>query len=997
MRRRPLVLLASAAALLLAGAAEAQYMFFPYYGKNRVIYEKFPWKTYSTDHFTIYFYADDPKILKNVAETAESAYRRVSQDLKHDLSKPVPVLYYTTFTDFEQSNVFQVSEGVLGVSEPILFRMGVHGDMSLDELQSLMSHELAHIFQFDLLWGSQGGALTALTQPPLWTFEGLSEYVTREWSPWSTLIVRDSVLNDRIPEFAPSGELVPRYPLPREPAYDFGHAIYEFIVERYGKNAIRDLWLGLKSGSPLLGRRDPFERTFKLKTREFQQEFRKYLRARYKDFSTRENPEDYSLALGPEFPVNPYYFAFSHALSPSGDLVATITFNALESDIDIVLLSAKDGRILKNFTKGYTTEYEYIKYEIDASLGRCLAWSPEGDRLAFFARHGRRYSLYLLSVLTGETVREVPIPVDQPSGPCFYPDGKKLIFGAFEKGRRDFFAVDLATGAVSNLTSDDFYEKAPVISPDGTSVAYSVRVGAEDKIFLSPLRDFKTKKQLTFGPGHTVCPSFSPDGRTLYFSGDAREAFNVYSLDLSTGEMLRHTDVRTGNFYPAALPSRGGERPRVVFSSFNKGAFQLFRSDAPGVAEPAAPFADLPPGADFGRYVPDVALEIDPDKVKPHRGMGKLYVTARPPADVILSTDGSFYGGSAVAFSDILGDYTFQIIATQVREYQSFELNYLNQRGRLQWMARVFKYAFFYYPYSYYYDPSLWNFATTADAIATREIKGAAVAAYYPLSMYYRAEASLGIYSYSEETTMGGYGTPIAGQGGYFINGNILSATFALTGETTLLKPPYGPAAGHTFQISVSPAIPLAQSFIRNTTFQADVRKYFYLGYDIVTAFRWQGFMSLGRDPFISYFGGNNTVRSADYYGIIGTKNWFFNAEFRFPLVGAVSSLLGSIGPFRGVLFFDVSKNKLGDYPAKFYRYDALAGRLLELEAVGSLGYGIQTFLLGLPVHFEWVKRLEWESLARPFGFKSVSLDPYARSGGLFSNMTLRFWIGYDF
>ncbi|MBM3293123.1 MAG: hypothetical protein FJY82_01220 [Candidatus Aminicenantes bacterium] len=996
MKRRAPAMLAAAAALVLAGAAEAQYQFFPYYGKNRVRYDRFAWKSCATDHFTIYFTTDDPKLLQSVVDMAETAYRRVSRDLKHDLAEPVPLLYYTTFTDFEQSNVFQVQEGILGVSEPILYRIGVHGDMAPDELQALIAHELAHIFQFDLLWGRQGGALTALTQPPLWTFEGLSEYVTREWSLWSTLILRDAVLNDRIPEFTASGEIASRYPLPRDPAYDFGHAIYEFIIERFGRNAIRDLWLGLKSGSSLLGARDPFERTFKMKSREFQQEFRRYLRDRFKDFLTRENPEDYSFALGPEFPMNPYYFAFSHAVSPSGELIATITYNALDGDMDIVLISAKDGQVLKNITKGYTSKYEYIKYEIDPSLGRSLAWSPDGDSLAFFARRGRRHALFLISVLSGKTLREIPLAVDQPAGPCFEAEGRRVIFGAFRQGRRDLFAVNLADGALTNLTGDDLYEKAPAVSPDGASIVYSVRVGSTDKLFLSPLADLKTKKQLTFGPGQTVCPSFSSDGRQVFFSGDAREAYNVYSLDLETGEMFRYTDVRTGNFYPAALPVREGGPRRVVFSSFNKGAFQIFRMDVQGTAEPSAPFVDLPAGADIETFVPEMSIAVPPEKIKPHEGMGKLYVTARPPADVILSTDGSFYGGSAIAFSDILGDHTFQVTAYQVRDFQSFEFGYLNRLRRFHWMARVFKFAIYYYPYAYYYDPTLWNFASTADAIAVREIKGAALAAYYPFSLYYRAEASLGIFNYSEDSAMGA-GAMLGGPGGYFINGNIVSSTFALTGETTLFKAPYGPAAGHTFQVSVSPTLPLAESFIRNTTFQADLRKYLYLGSDFLLAFRWQGFASLGRDPFISYFGGNNTVRSADYYGIIGTKNWFLNAELRFPLVGSVPTIIGTVGPFRGALFFDVARNKLGAYPAKFYRSDFESGRLLELDAVGSFGYGLQAFLFGLPFHFEWVKRLEWRNLAKPLGLKAVSLDPFAGSGGLFSNMTLRFWIGYDF
>ena len=105
--------------LALAAGLLGQNFYFPYYGKNRVLYEKFAWKHYTTEHFELYYYVDNPALLKNLASVCESAYTMVSRELKHELSRPVPILYYTTFTDFELSNVFEVSEGILGVSEPV--------------------------------------------------------------------------------------------------------------------------------------------------------------------------------------------------------------------------------------------------------------------------------------------------------------------------------------------------------------------------------------------------------------------------------------------------------------------------------------------------------------------------------------------------------------------------------------------------------------------------------------------------------------------------------------------------------------------------------------------------------------------------------------------------------------------------------------------------------------------------------------------------------------
>ena len=61
--------------ILWAQLSFAQFIYFPYYGKNKVLYEKFDWNHYQTSHFDIYYYVEDIQILKNVAEMAESAYQ----------------------------------------------------------------------------------------------------------------------------------------------------------------------------------------------------------------------------------------------------------------------------------------------------------------------------------------------------------------------------------------------------------------------------------------------------------------------------------------------------------------------------------------------------------------------------------------------------------------------------------------------------------------------------------------------------------------------------------------------------------------------------------------------------------------------------------------------------------------------------------------------------------------------------------------------------------
>jgi hypothetical protein len=968
--------------LAWAGHGTAQIIYFPYYGKNKVNYDKFDWNHYRTDHFDIYYYEKDVKTLKRIADMVESAYKRISQELKHQLSDVVPVLYYRTYVEFEQNNLVRVSEGVLGLAEPILYRFLIRGDIADDELQDLISHELTHIFQYDLLYGGPGMALYAVSQPPGWAMEGFADYNTKKWSSWSSLIVRDAVLNDRIPEFTEKGQMFSRYPLPRPADYDFGHAVFDYIEEKHGKTTIREFWHSMKNSS-LTRRPKPVKKVFNQSPKEFSHDFKKYLRSKYKKFLLRENPEDYSITIGPEFPLNQYYFAFSHALSPSGDIVAALTFNVKESDMDIVLISTKSGKAIKNITKGYTLKYESIKYEIDASKGKNLDWSKDGDYIAFFARAGKKYCLFMVNVVTGKTERSIKIPADQPSGVHFLPNGTEVLFTGFNNGNHDIYKLNLNTEKIVNLTNDDLFQKAPAVSPDGQFIAYTIRIDVYDKLFLSPVNNLKEKTQLTFGRGHTITPAFSPDSKMIYFSGDQRESFNIYSLNLDTGELKRYTDVRTGNFFPTPVPNKPNN---IVFSAFNKGSFQIFNSELEGDVEKTITFAKIQAEEIFKKFEPIISIKINKEKIKPLGGMGKLYIMSRPPVDAIVSTDGSLWGGSSIAFSDLMGNNIFSLSAYQVRSFRSYNFSYYNQRRRLQYMAQAYSYSIFYYTPYVYTDPSLYQFLNYRDAVAVRRIAGANIAALYPFNRYYRAEASFSFTRYEEDffdpyliQQMSATGTSFMG----FINGNVLTTSFALTGETTHFKY-YGPATGNTFRLSVAQTLPISSKFIQNTTINLDLRQYLYIGADTLFAARFYGFLSRGKNPYIFYWGGNNQVRSSYYYNIIANEGWYANFEFRFPVVNSANTIIGQIGPVRGTLFFDVSRAKLKGYNAEFVRYTS-DFTPITYEAIGSYGFGFQFFFLGLPIHLEFVKALEFPKASTPWDFDVIGA------------WKTKFWIGFDF
>ena len=87
-------------------------------------------------------------------------------------------------------------------------------------------------------------------------------------------------------------------------------------------------------------------------------------------------------------------------------------------------------------------------------------------------------------VVTKKIVQRIDLPtVNEPESPCFSPDGKSIVFSALQNAKSDIFMVTVATGQVTNLTQDQFYNYGPVFSPDGQSVVYLARVSGNEKLF----------------------------------------------------------------------------------------------------------------------------------------------------------------------------------------------------------------------------------------------------------------------------------------------------------------------------------------------------------------------------------------------------------------------------------------------------------------------------------------------------------------------------------
>jgi hypothetical protein len=1021
-----------------AAEALAQTPYIPYYGKNKIRYTNFEWHIYTTDHFEIYYYPEIEPHLERITSYAESAYQHVSSDLKHDLAFKVPMVLFKSQTHFQQQNIIpmELPEGVLAFAEPYRDRMVLPIDEPSDALYRLIVHELTHIFEFDIIPRS-----LLRRGLPLWVDEGLADFMTGYWNAFDLMTVRDAAVSDNIPRMSDfEGAQFADGRLP----YNLGHAAFEFIESRWGKEGIRQFLFALRK-NVIGGGESAYEEAFRLRAEEFDDQFDRYLKERFKPFRDKERPNDYGRNLAPRRDRTPYVAVLSIEASPSGELLAVTAANRKDQELDIILLSTRDGRVIRNLTSGFNKSrgFEYIRTPggFRNNAVPWMSWSPDGDRIAYFVRTEGVSSLILQNVVNRRIERRVPLRnVDLPESPAISPDGKEVAFAGLSEAIGDIFVLNLETNEVRNVTNDQFGAYGPTWSPDGKSIIYLSRISGNDKLFrLDKATGAKT--QLTFGT-HDEGGARFVDAETIVFPSTAMDPnepidpeiarngniYNLWTLSLKTGELRQYTDTLTANTSPAIIRD-DKDVPTIAFVTYYKGEYGIHTLNR---REPITTVAS----EDFGSPGPIIDFQaplthtLIRDNTRKKGTFEKLFLEGRPPVNVGVTSGGDLFGGTQVTFTDVLGDKQFNMFAASVAQYRTMSFSYVNLARRFQYALQAYSQTQFYYGY----NPGLlfameYGFIDRDLAIATQTARGATGYGIYPINRYSRVELSAGLLQFQQAYNEPGlqqiadefqrqqFGRTL------FNTGSFMPFGVSYVQETTVFRQ-YGPLHGNTMRLSYEYAPSMGNMLSRQTA-DADVRFYKRIATNGVLALRARAFRSWGEFPGYIYFGGNSEMRGYEYLEFLGNNGFFTNAELRFPLIEAALTPIGIIGGLRGVFFFNLGGAGFDGVPFKPWTsssetYTPLLGFAADpfsptgrtpvfgpelpvtgfrlLDARASYGVGLQTFALGFPIHFNWSWRTlfnrDWEDLV--YAFPAMA-NGFSSGSDYLRRPKFSVWIGYDF
>lgn len=560
--------------LSFAPPAHAQF------GKNKVQYKDFRWSVIPTEHFDIYYYEGESDAALRAARMAERAYVRLSRILRHDIEEKVPVILYASHSDFQQTNIAQglIPEGVGGITEFTKRRVFLPFTGSYGEFDHVLTHELVHAFQTDILFGTGAEANPFAFQPPLWFMEGMAEYLslggvdahTEMWLRWTAL----------------EGQLIPLVYMDQIAdirVYRIGQGIFAFLGEKYGDAKIGELLrLTAYHRSVDLA----MEKTLGVSRQILSEEWEEYVKRKYFPQITNLNRPDEN-ARRMTHGHDESHVQLAPSLSPDGSLLAYIEDGRFSTDI--MLASGIDGKVLDRLLEGErSADFESLRY-FYTSIG----WSPDGSRIAFPSKRGGEDVLNLFDVHEKRVLETLSFQLDGLVSPSFHPGGNKIVFSGVSGGESNLFVVELSSRELTRLTEGPYFERDPQWSPDGKKVAFVTDRGEAtnlERLEFGASRiaimdvETGTIELMANQAGKNISPQWSPDGKLLAFVSDRDGISNLYIQDLGTNELFRLTQLLTGvtgiiESSPPFSWSRNGRR--IVYTTFQGQGWDLYQIDDP--------------------------------------------------------------------------------------------------------------------------------------------------------------------------------------------------------------------------------------------------------------------------------------------------------------------------------------------------------------------------------------------------------------------------------
>ncbi len=554
------------------------------------------WSTVVTPHFRVHFHGGLREVAERVANVAENAHDTLVPELGWE---PLEVTHILVADDSDGAN------GLASTLPYDFIRIFVTApdDMSPladydDWITELITHEYTHILHVDNVSGLPAVANAVIGKTylpnqaqPRWILEGLavameSRHTTagRLRSSQFDMYLRADVLAGRLARLDEISHPARRWP-GGNLWYLYGAKFIEWIVDIYGPQTFGAVATDYGAQVVPWGINRSIRRVTGRTYEELYAGWRMDLLARYTAQAeavrrrglregTRLTHRGFQAAAPRFMPrrcgsPNTLYYQRDDGdtqggiwrvdldgtnVDDSAELVALSTGRALSFDAGCNLVFDHTGPSRRRYyfsdiyrlPRGETSVTGASRTRERLTVGRRAREpdvSPDGRRIVYVTNHAGTTTLRIADISPdGAIVNErrlVPSArFEQAFTPRFSPDGKYVAYGAWTRGGfRDLRIVDVETGVFVELWRDRALDMQPTWSHDGKTVYFASDRSGISNIYAYELAS-RNLLQVTNVIGGAYMPELSPDGRRLIYVGYTSDGFDLFSLELDRSRFL---------------------------------------------------------------------------------------------------------------------------------------------------------------------------------------------------------------------------------------------------------------------------------------------------------------------------------------------------------------------------------------------------------------------------------------------------------------------------
>jgi TolB protein len=202
-------------------------------------------------------------------------------------------------------------------------------------------------------------------------------------------------------------------------------------------------------------------------------------------------------------------------------------------------------------------------------------WAPDNSKLSFISYRTGKSEVNLHSYLDGSRIA-FPIFNTFASAPVISPDGTEIAFALRSlRGDTDLFISKLDGSDRRDITNNPAIDTSPTWSPSGHQIAFStdrIQTGAT-QIHICDADGSNVRRIVKEG-GDSDSPAWSPDGKWIAFHWKPHmsSGYDIFLADPGTGKIRQLTNSNGSNEAPSWAP----DSRHIAFQSNRTGTTQLY-------------------------------------------------------------------------------------------------------------------------------------------------------------------------------------------------------------------------------------------------------------------------------------------------------------------------------------------------------------------------------------------------------------------------------------